>query len=690
VLGEIPTDLPATFDRALGRIIQKKNQDIAKKTFAWVQAVFQPLTLPQLQEALSVEIGQLSLRQDDLISGIHRLPAWCENLVLVEEADDTVHFSHHSIREFLLKPSSGDHSVLHINTQESHQLVGETCITYISLENLERPGANSTTRDINLNLGEITAQTIESAVKGGMSGRLGRILRSVPKLKQSEASSTTDILTPYFTHNELGHEDTQYHLAQYTNGNWYKHTTYLDSENNPGTWELLGKILRGDISSPRRVLWQDRDWIRRLYELYCHRLCSFELDLHISLERYDPYIAFLHAEYHNNWGLCCRAFMSIYEDYQQDQENSLKAILYILAATKNHKACRGQCLSALRPHIDHRLVIRGLHEAIAQGITDFPGLEQRGSNAEEKCKCAEYQSFPLQEDICNVLSKGYCQREYPLLQALTAASRTLNHGHLSTSAKSLCQTAQLSLHDFFKCRTRCSRSVFDILAGAIVWNTRKGRIVMFDMEEFFASLEESRAWKHRTTGTVRLLESLSSACVGGKDVMQEKEETLENCFQALPFYGGIVPLHETTIEQIFIELIVPVLRPRDVLAPVVFLFFRESISIDLGYVYERIFRRAVWHNNWDLAACLIRLEFNNSGQFSLIKAALRCQGCHSEASKGTKIQVIHDIIQNPFHLCFEHWTWIQAVMTSDTLRPETRSIMCLGSSTESLPPLEID
>ena len=686
----IPTDLPATFERALGRIIRKKNQDIAKKTFAWLQAVFQPLTLSQLQEALSVEIGHLSLHQDDLITGIHRLPAWCENLVLVEETDDTVHFSHHSIREFLLKLSSGDYRAFHIDTRKSHQLVGETCITYISLENFEEPGANGTARDINLNIGEITAQTIDNAVKGGMSYRLGRILRSVPKLKQPEASSTTDILAPYFTQTELRHRSTQYHLSHYAHGNWYKHTTRLDPENHTDTWELLGKILRGGVPDSQRVLWQDRWWIRRLYELYCRRLFSFELDLHISLEGYGPYIAFLHAEYYENWGLCCRAFISIFEDYQQNQERSLKAILHILAATKNHKVCLGRCLSALRPHVDHRLFIRGLHEAIAKGIPEFPGLEQGGNDTEEKCKCAEHPSFPLQEDMCNVLSKGYCQREYPLLQALTAASRTLNHGHLSTSAESLCQTAQLSLHDFFNCTTRCSRSIFDILAGAIVRNTREGRIVMFNMEEFFASLEQSRAWKHRTTDTIRLLESLSSACVAGKGAVQEKEVTLESCYQALPFYGGIVPLHEATIEQIFIELIVPVLRPRGVLAPVVFLFFPDSISIDLGYVYERIFRRAVWHNNWDLAACLIRLEFNNSGQFGLIKTSLLCQRCHSEFSKGTKIQVVNDIIQNPFHLCFKHWTRIQAVMTSDILRPETRSIMCLGSPTESLPSLEID
>ncbi|KAM0082216.1 hypothetical protein ACKRZS_005584 [Fusarium odoratissimum] len=80
-LQEIPTDLPATFDRALSRIVEKQNQDIAKKAFMWTRAAIQPLTLAQIREALSIEINQRTLHQDDLISGIGRLPTWCETTI---------------------------------------------------------------------------------------------------------------------------------------------------------------------------------------------------------------------------------------------------------------------------------------------------------------------------------------------------------------------------------------------------------------------------------------------------------------------------------------------------------------------------------------------------------------------------------------------------------------------------------
>ena len=77
----------------------------------------------------------------------------------------------------------------------------------------------------------------------------------------------------------------------------------------------MGKILCGKITYAQRVPWQDIWWIRRLYTLYYDRF-SFSLHMHIHLEIYGPYTAFLHADHPNDWGLCCRAFRSIVEDYQ--------------------------------------------------------------------------------------------------------------------------------------------------------------------------------------------------------------------------------------------------------------------------------------------------------------------------------------------------------------------------------------
>ncbi|KAG5661908.1 hypothetical protein KAF25_004147 [Fusarium avenaceum] len=196
-LQDIPIDLPATFDRALSRIVQKNNQGIAKKAFMWTRATIQPLTLAQIREALSLEINQRTLHPDDLISGIDRLPAWCESLVYVEETDNTVHFSHHSIREYLLTPGSGKLSNLHIEAVSCDQLAGEACITYLNLDNFQTALIQKQSQNgLKLDVGEIAGQTVQVAVRGSLGTRMGRLVRNVVKSQQHTEGSKNQVVVP--------------------------------------------------------------------------------------------------------------------------------------------------------------------------------------------------------------------------------------------------------------------------------------------------------------------------------------------------------------------------------------------------------------------------------------------------------------------------------------------------------------
>ncbi|WAO86305.1 NACHT domain-containing protein [Fusarium falciforme] len=182
---EIPTDLPTTFDRALNRIAKRRNQKIASEIFGWTTAARQPLTLTQLQEALSVKVGQHNLHPDGLISGMDRITVWCENLVCVEETDNTVHFSHHSIREYLLKPESGDLKDFHVNLEEFDHHVGEVCITYLHLENLKTALIEGEKAEppptVTVTMEGLSEQTVRTAVGGSMGARVGRWTSRVVK-----------------------------------------------------------------------------------------------------------------------------------------------------------------------------------------------------------------------------------------------------------------------------------------------------------------------------------------------------------------------------------------------------------------------------------------------------------------------------------------------------------------------------
>ncbi|UZP43279.1 hypothetical protein NXS19_011095 [Fusarium pseudograminearum] len=133
-LETLPSELNATLDRALDRILRHKNAEIAQTIFRWTAAVREPLEVDQLQEALSIKVGDRVIDPRSRINGIEKLTQWCENLVRIDEEDNAVCFSHHSILEYLSKTDSGPWKDFHIDHQEADHHVGQICLTYLNIQ----------------------------------------------------------------------------------------------------------------------------------------------------------------------------------------------------------------------------------------------------------------------------------------------------------------------------------------------------------------------------------------------------------------------------------------------------------------------------------------------------------------------------------------------------------------------------
>ncbi|KAL3295033.1 nacht domain protein [Colletotrichum asianum] len=131
-LSSIPRNLPDTFDRVLQRIESKGNVEVVRNVFKWTAAACYPLTLEQLSEVINIKIKQLNSQESRRVNGIHHLPAWCENLIQVEDGSETVHFSHHSIRSYLLGPTRKAISDFDLNLEYCEDFVGDICLTYLN------------------------------------------------------------------------------------------------------------------------------------------------------------------------------------------------------------------------------------------------------------------------------------------------------------------------------------------------------------------------------------------------------------------------------------------------------------------------------------------------------------------------------------------------------------------------------
>ncbi|KAF5964990.1 vegetative incompatibility protein het-E-1 [Fusarium bulbicola] len=341
-LQDIPGDLHATFDRTLGRIAAKKNNTaIVQKAFTLIQASFEPLTLDQLREALSVDIGQQTLDRDDLISGVDRLP-----------------MCHHSIQKYLLIPSSEDLTELHLERDKCDRFMGELCVTYISLDNFQRAlgftrKRNTDSSHMDINMGGLAEQTIRTAVGDSIGSLIGRFTREA--VRPSHTTSPGKVqwngsrLSSVPKHNfGPSQSSEQYTFFEYASKHWYKHQLCIDSNDNEATWRLLGQILRRPHQHSQGEPWFQPAWKKAVsetigndvlffgpgFDSYRETAVSLETDengrlMNTSTLR-DLCYVFIYAIQKRNTGLACRVFMLLVEDYKRPANRRLHGYLSII------------------------------------------------------------------------------------------------------------------------------------------------------------------------------------------------------------------------------------------------------------------------------------------------------------------------------------------------------------------------
>jgi len=109
-----------------------------KKLFQWLTHSLRPLTLRELAEAISIEIGQARMDFSAVPTDPADILRFCGGLVTIAGHDDqeTVNFSHFSIKEFLLSPRILDTEVAEFYGGSPAMIydVAVICLTYITMD----------------------------------------------------------------------------------------------------------------------------------------------------------------------------------------------------------------------------------------------------------------------------------------------------------------------------------------------------------------------------------------------------------------------------------------------------------------------------------------------------------------------------------------------------------------------------
>lgn len=234
VLDNLPQDLPQTFGRVLRRYAKRNDTDVGRQIFRWVAVSKRPLTLAELREALATEPLQEDWKPERQMNDMKKAVACCGNLIFVDEEEQTVHFTHSSVMQYLLSDAV-DKSLqsYKIDLEEANADIGAVCVTYLNFSVFNTQVAPKAIDRIDV--AKVPSTVLAKALPRGEFGNkiALRLLRGHDKSIQAthqvlaEVSGNSGALK---TRNIVD----QFAFRQYAKQHWLAHTKWI----NPSSTEL--------------------------------------------------------------------------------------------------------------------------------------------------------------------------------------------------------------------------------------------------------------------------------------------------------------------------------------------------------------------------------------------------------------------------------------------------------------------
>ena len=262
-LRHLPRDLPETFERILSKHIEADDIDIARQIFRWVAVAKRPLTVEELREAIGTKPLQEGWSDAMYINDMKKAVACCSNLVFIEEEQQTVHFTHGSVKQYLLSRAvQTSLSKYYVDPKEADEYAGAICVTYLNFPAFNRHVAR-TGRSISTS--SITSTVVKNSLPFGKSvnnlalsflRRSDKSSKSVKRLLEEAAGDTEG----YRQQKALQ----QYSFQHYAKRFWLEHTQRIDP-NSKKLWRLWCNLIeeadwRDTLSG---IPWTLEDWMKR-------------------------------------------------------------------------------------------------------------------------------------------------------------------------------------------------------------------------------------------------------------------------------------------------------------------------------------------------------------------------------------------------------------------------------------------
>src|SRR5438876_2266223 len=134
LLESLPKTITEIYSLALKKLSYEGDRqvELARKAFQWVICARRPITITELEEAITITKDQKSWQTPSIKLSPPRLCRICGNLVNFDESEGTITLAHHTVLSFLLCCSDVP-SVANFNIKgcEAERYLAEICITYL-------------------------------------------------------------------------------------------------------------------------------------------------------------------------------------------------------------------------------------------------------------------------------------------------------------------------------------------------------------------------------------------------------------------------------------------------------------------------------------------------------------------------------------------------------------------------------
>ncbi|KAJ5096594.1 hypothetical protein N7456_007315 [Penicillium angulare] len=234
----LPKSLTETFCRILQQLQWRDQQQ--GQIMKLIIAAQRPLTIYEIQEALSVVPGEAEWDPSRNLNNIHSSLATCGCLIHIDEEEMTARLLHPSLKQFLAEGAPASMSNIILTAEAAHQYIAEIIITYLSYNVFDRQVSRC--KATHISAGSAPSNIINSTFSSSNSIRslAVKLLRSKTEsdfdlgkaLGQVQRSSAQD-----------RYDDFCFHA--YAKSHWYIHMLYITAPPNKID-RLLLKLAQSD------------------------------------------------------------------------------------------------------------------------------------------------------------------------------------------------------------------------------------------------------------------------------------------------------------------------------------------------------------------------------------------------------------------------------------------------------------